>query len=328
VIEQRSGEGRVVVTGARGFIGANLIESLRSDGVEVVPTTRRGNASGALRVMNPDDPASLSVAMRGARSVVHLGGLTQEYGPMAPRTYAEFRAANVDATAALARAAAEAGVSSFVFMSSISAVSAESSAPVSESTPANPRTLYGRSKLEAEKVVEDVGAATGMRVVSLRPTMVYGPGMKGNALRLFDLAWGGIPIPVGAVKNSRSVIFVGNLVGAIRAALESDSLRGAFFVADEPPLSTAELVHRIARALGRPDRVVPVPVSLLRLGGKVGDVIGRVLTCPLTSREVHRLVSSLAVDSSRFNSATGYKQRYDTDESLRLTAEWYRALKR
>lgn len=277
--------------------------------------------------MNTSDRASLSVTLKGARSVVHLGGLTQEYGPIASRSYDEFRAANVDATAVLARAAAAAGIRTFVFMSSVSAVSAAGSGPISETTSPAPTTFYGRSKLEAEKSVEEIGAAAGMRVVSLRPTMVFGPGMKGNALRLFDFAWRGVPIPVGSVRNSRSVIFVGNLVRAIRAALESEPARGAFLLADNPALSTADLSKKIATALGVRANVVSVPPAILRMAGEVGDLLSRAGPWPLTSREVSRLTTSLAVDSSLFSRLTGFAQPYTLEEGLLITARWYRGQK-
>jgi nucleoside-diphosphate-sugar epimerase len=318
--------GTVLVTGARGFIGLHLTEALRAAGARFIGTTRDAEAASRDENLFATDFSRrefIRPLLERVRSVVHLAGLTQPYGSMAPRTAEAFRAANVEATADLVRWSAEAGVDCFVHLSSVSAVAAQSDGVISESTLPEPTSLYGASKLEAEDAVRQMAGAS-LRAVSLRPVMVYGPGMKGNALRLFDLAWRRAPIPVGAIHNRRSVIFIRNLVAAISTALGEDAARGVFLLADEPALSTAELAAAISAALGRRSNVVAIPISVLTAAGRLGDLLSRVVPWPLTTREVSRITSSLAVDSSAFSSRTGYRQPYTLTEGLSITASWYR----
>jgi nucleoside-diphosphate-sugar epimerase len=137
-----------------------------------------------------------------------------------------------------------------------------------------------------------------------------------------DRGW---PLPLGSVRNRRSLLFTGNLVAAVLATLKSPSGSGTFFVTDAEAPSTPELVTAIAHALGRPPRMLPFPTSLLHALGLAGDLVARILPFPLTTEAVDRLATSLVVDGSRLVLATGYTRPYTLTEGMRLTAEWYRA---
>ena len=147
-----------------------------------------------------------------------------------------------------------------------------------------------------------------MAVVVLRPPLVYGPGVGGNFMRLLRLVDRALPLPLGAVRNLRSFIYLGNLVGAIRFAL--DGPQGIFLPSDGEDLSTSDLVRRLAAALDRPARLVPVPISLLRFAG---CVTGR-------SEAIARLVDSLRLDGR----IPGWTPPFGVDEGLQTTADWYR----
>jgi nucleoside-diphosphate-sugar epimerase len=157
--------------------------------------------------------------------------------------------------------------------------------------------------------------------------MVYGPGMKGNMLRLFGLVDRGVPLPFGAVRNRRSMLFVENAVDAFIAASRAP-ISGAelFLCSDRDDLSTPELVREIGRALGRRVRLLNVPESWFRAGGRVGDIASRFLPVPLTSAAVDRLLGSLYVDASRLARITGYQPRFSAAAGIARTAEWYRAV--
>jgi UDP-glucose 4-epimerase len=161
--------------------------------------------------------------------------------------FSAYRRANVDGTRAVLDAARAAGARTFVFASSVKAVGERSETPWTESVEPRPVDPYGVSKLEGERVV--LGAAA-IRAVVLRLPLVYGPGVRANMLRLFRAVDSGWPLPVGGVKNRRSLLYVGNLVAAIRRALEVDRVRGTYFLADGEGASTEDLVRAIARALG------------------------------------------------------------------------------
>jgi nucleoside-diphosphate-sugar epimerase len=186
------------------------------------------------------------------------------------------------------------------------------SAPWTEGTPPVPGDPYGTSKLEAERLVVEVAERHGSQAAILRFPLVYGPGVKGNMIRLFALVDRGVPLPFGAVTNRRSLLYVGNLVAAVRSVLET-TFGGAetFFVSDGRDLSLPSLLRLIGEALGKPARLMPVPPKLLRL--------------VLPSGESERLIGSLTVDASKLSRMTGYRAPHSVEEGLRATADWYRA---
>ena len=183
--------------------------------------------------------------------------------------------------------------------------------PGRKTRPPAPSDPYGTSKLEAERAVREVAHRQGIRAAVLRFPLVYGPGVKGNMLRLFALVDRGVPLPFGSVANRRSMLYVGNLVAAVRAALESPLDRTeTFFVSDGRDLSLPALIRMIGKALGKPVRLLPVPPSLLRL--------------VLPAAEAERLIGSLTVDGSKLSRMTGYRAPHSVEEGLRVTADWYR----
>jgi nucleoside-diphosphate-sugar epimerase len=183
---------------------------------------------------------------------------------------------------------------------------------------------YGMSKLEAERLVLGASARQGVEGVVLRLPLAYGAGVKGNMLRLFQLVDRGVPIPLGAVRNRRSMVFAGNVAWAIAEAITSPEVMGrTFFISDGDDLSSPELVQRIARALGRPSRLVPVPLALFAVAGRVGDVLAGLGPFPLSSAAVRRLTGSLTVDASGFALVAG-PMPFSVDEGLAETAAWFR----
>ena len=165
----------------------------------------------------------------------------------------------------------------------------------------------------------------GIHAPILRFPLVYGPYMKANILRLFRAVDRGMPLPLASIRNRRSLLFVGNLTAAVMAAIQSERGNGTFFVNDGRDLSIGELVSGIARALGRPARLIPVPPILLGAAAAAADVPARLLGRTLPSAAMSRLTESLVVDSSRFSRLTGFLPPYSVDEGLKATAAWYRS---
>ena len=318
----------MLVTGATGFLGGHVCAALAARGVAVRGLVRRAGArlpGGAVSALarGLDDIGALREALRGAEGVVHLAA--RVHVPSDRGGEAAFHAVNVEGTRTLLSEAIAAGVRAFVFVSSVKAVGERSEEPWDETTPPAPLDAYGRSKLEAETIIRSLAQRHGIHAPILRLPLVYGPGMKGNALRLFRLVDRGWPLPLGSVRNRRSLLFTGNLVAAVLATLESPSGSETFFVTDAEAPSTPDLVTAIAHALGRPPRMLPFPTSLLRALGRAGDLVARTRPFPLTTEAVERLATSLVVDGSRLVLATGYTRPYTLTEGMRLTAEWYRA---
>lgn len=317
--------GTVLVTGAGGFVGAPVCALLARSGWRVRGLTRGSPLPAGVEpalASGLDDAAGIARAVEGVDAVVHLAARVHVMRDSAADPLAEFRRVNVDGARAVLEAAAAAGARSFVLASSVKAVGEHSTTPWTEDTPPAPPDPYGVSKLEAERMALDAGPRLGMRVAVLRFPLVYGPGVKANMLRLFDLVARGRPIPLGGVQNRRSLLYVGNAAAAVQAVLERGA-EGTFFVSDGAAVSTPELVRAIGRALGREPRLLPLPQTLLRAAARVGDVVARAVPFPLTSAAVARLLGSLEVDASRLTAATGFVPPYSLDEGLAETARWY-----
>ncbi|MBU2521169.1 MAG: GDP-mannose 4,6-dehydratase [Proteobacteria bacterium] len=179
-----------------------------------------------------------------------------------------------------------------------------------------PQDPYAVSKWEAEQVLRDVAADTGMEVVVLRPPIVYGPGVKANFLRLLKLVKLGIPLPLASIKNRRSLIYVGNLIDAIVTCLVHPKAAGeTFLVSDGQDVSTPELIRLMAGAMGKEAWLFSCPVSVLEAMGKI---TGR-------SAEVERIVGSLCVDSRKIRRVLGWKPLFTAEEGIRDTVCWYKS---
>jgi nucleoside-diphosphate-sugar epimerase len=322
----------VLVTGATGFLGGHVCQAFADRGIAVRALVRRPSRLTPAGiepwpVRGLDDVAGLRTALAGVEGVVHLAAHVHQGSIPADGSAAAaaFRAVNVEGTRTLLDATIAAGVRDFVFASSVKVVGEGSDAPWTEETPPAPADAYGVTKLEAERLVRDQAVGHRLHAPVLRLPLVYGPGMRANALRLFNAVARGTPLPLGAVHNRRSLLFVGNLVAAIVTTLQSEGGSDTFFVSDAEDVSTPELVRAIARALGRPARLVPVPIGLLRAAARAGDRLAGIVPFPLTSAALDRLVGSLAVDSSKLARRTGYRPPYSLSEGLRITAEWYRS---
>ena len=330
----------VVVTGANGFIGIPLCSLLVRSGMDVIAAVRRESAALAdlkndlpleLRSDLKSDPATdstrdrtahgllrqvvvgdlgtvtdWSAALEGAEAVVHLAA--RVHVPATARAgRAAFRTVNIDAPLRLAEAAARARVGRLVFVSS---------AKARDGIDTDADDPYSWSKAEAERVLVDASGQLGLQCVIVRPPLVYGPRVKANFLRLMRLVDSGVPIPLAGVANCRSLLFVGNLVDALRTCVAHPGAAGqTFSVSDGEDVSTPELVRRIARALGRPARLFSLPAALL---GLVARFAGQTQT-------IDRLTGNLSIDSAPIRSALGWTPPFSMERGLAETAAWYRA---
>jgi nucleoside-diphosphate-sugar epimerase len=307
----------ILVTGASGFIGTALSHGLVARGHSVRAVVRGAGAPladlpGLHRVAVRDIAGEIDrrVLLEGIDVVAHLAAVAHRAADAA-----EIRRVNVEGATRLADAASGL-VRRFVFLSSVKVHGEDSgNASYTEVDAPLPEDTYGRSKLEAERALTAIAERAGMELMVLRPPLVYGPGVKANFLRLLSWVDSGLPLPLASVHNRRSLIYVGNLVDAIARCAEHPAVRGPFLVSDEESVSTPELVSRIARALGRPERLVPTPPVLLRVAGMI---VGR-------RDEIRRLTGSLVVDSSRARRLLDWRPPYALDAGLAETARWFRS---
>lgn len=311
----------VLLTGATGFVGRATLAAAAARGLSIRAVVRGGvvpdHATEVVRIGDLGLEDNWARVVEGVDTVIHLAARVHVMRDPTTDPLAAFRAVNVVGTRRLAVAAAAAGVRRFVFVSSVK-VHGDTThdGPFTPASPLAPIGPYARSKAESEVSLAGIAAETQMEVVVVRPPLVYGPGVGANFLSLLRLIDRGVPLPLGRVRNRRSLIYVGNLADLLLvAATCTDPVGGTFLAADGPPLSTPELVRRIARALGRPARLLPVPPGLLRAAGAV---TGR-------SAVVDRLLSSLEVDASRAGAVLGWRPPTDIDQGLCRTADWYRS---
>lgn len=319
--------GTALVTGATGFLGRHVARDLMAHGWRVRGLARPG--SGALEpgvepapAAGLDDRDALRRACAGVDAVVHLAARVHVMRETSADPLGDFRRVNVEGTRAVAEAAADQAVRAVVLASSVKAVGESSGGGCwTEAVSPAPQDPYGVSKLEAERVLREVAEARGLHAPVLRLPLVYGPGVKGNFIRMFRLVDRGVPLPLGSVRNRRSLAFAGNVAAAVRAVIAAPAAaRETFFVSDGFDFSTPELVRAIARALGRPARLVPVPEGAFRLAGRLGDRLG----APLTTAAVDRLLGSLCVDTGHLRAVTGWAPAVTPAQGLAEVAAWYR----
>lgn len=312
----------VAVTGATGFVGRALVQRLVDLEVPRVRVAVRQAAHGLdarLEVVTVD---SLSADNRwhefvaGIDVVVHCAARVHVLDESAGDPQAEYFQANVAATLNLAEQAAAAGVRRFIFISSIK-VNGERSlpgAPFKACDVARPEDPYGMSKQVAEEQLRELSARTGMEVVIVRPVLVYGPGVKANFLNMMRWLDKGIPLPLGAINNLRSLVALGNLVDLLVTCLEHpNAANQTLLVSDAHDLSTTELLRRVGKALGKPARLLPVPMWLL---GTLATLLGK-------RAFSQRLCGSLQVDIDKTRTLLGWQPPISIDQALKETANHY-----
>ncbi|MCP3720350.1 NAD-dependent epimerase/dehydratase family protein [Paraburkholderia sp. CNPSo 3281] len=311
----------ILVTGANGFVGRSACRVMAANGHDVTALVRRaGTSAGATREWCHAEADFAGLAEAWPRDlipdcVVHLAARVHVMNDTAADPLAAFRATNVEGAMRVARAACERGARRMVFVSSVKAAAEfDSGVPLTESMQATPDDAYGRSKLLAEEALWQYGAQSGLEIVIVRPPLVYGPDVGANFLQMMNALWRRLPLPLGAVDASRSIVYVENLADSLmRCATDARAANACFYVRDGEDLSVAGLLRALGHHLERPARLFPVPVSLLRAGGAL---IGR-------SAELGRLTQSLRVDDSRIRETLGWKGPFTLDEGLTATARWY-----
>ncbi|WP_339431155.1 MULTISPECIES: UDP-glucose 4-epimerase family protein [unclassified Pseudomonas] len=306
---------KVWITGASGFVGEALVLRLLL-GRKFAPVAAVRSATrllGLCPVARFELGTNSALQLAGVQIVVHAAARVHVMRETAQDALAEFRRVNVDGTLQLARSAAQVGVKRFVFISSIK-VNGESTPfgrPFTAHDVPAPQDPYGISKHEAEQALRLLGSETGMEIVIIRPPLVYGPGVKANFLSLLKWLEKGVVLPLGAIRNQRSMVAIGNLVDLIETCLEHPAAAGqTFLVSDGDDLSTPRLLRRLASALGKKARLLPVPSKLLLICAAVAG-----------KRAVaQRVCESLQVDISKNREVLGWVPPIDVDTAMRRTA--------
>ncbi len=311
---------RILVTGATGFVGRHLCVVLAEAGCHVLAAVRDAAAvarkyphlAGCREV--PDynlitAPSDWTPCLDGVDTVIHLAGLAHAMGKSRSDAAGLYRQVNEVATRALADACTTAGVSRFIFASTAKVYGDSSVAgPFNEASKPEPIGEYAESKLAAEQVILEETTGSSCSVVIVRPPMIYGPDVGGNFPRLVRLVKSGIPLPLGSVKNRRSLVSIWNVCSLVHQLLSKPVPHGQVLLpTDSHAVSTPELLQFIAAAMNRKVRMIGVPTALLSLAGKA---------CGM-SEEVARLVDSMELDGSDTRRILGWSPPLSPEEGIR-----------
>ena len=309
---------KILVTGANGFIGKQLSETLANSGHEVRNTARSlAPNSPITREMVTCDLESadnLDHLTTGCDAIVHLAGRAHVMSDNPATSESLYLSANVDVTRKLAQSAARAGVKRMILMSSVK-VNGESTtidAPFTSQDTPNPQDPYGRSKTQAEQVLWDVASTSELEGVVIRPPLVYGPGVRANFASLIGIVNRGMPLPLGSIQNKRSFVAIDNLIDCVATALQSSNAAGqTFLVSDGNDLSTPELIRYIASALDKSPTLFPFPPVLLKLAA----------TSAGKRSAYDRLCGSLTVDIALTKQKLSWTPPFTVQDSLQRTVD-------
>jgi UDP-glucose 4-epimerase len=308
----------ILVTGASGFMGRHVVPALKREGWAVRRAVRKltgGDDEVLIESIGPQ--TEWQAALDGVEAVIHLAARVHRLNDA--KAAELYHDVNIEGTLHLARCAADAGVRRFVFISTVLVHGRTNNgrAPFREDDILTPRGVYGMSKAVAEIGLKALAENSDMRVIVIRPPLVYGARAKGNFNLLVKAIKFSLPLPFAAIRNHRAVLSVENLTSFIVQRLAQPNAKDfdVFLLADQEQVSTPEFIERLARAAGSRSRLFPIPMFLLKALLKIG---GR--------PDAHDgLVGSLELDLSKA-AATGWKPQFTLDEGLRLATrdKWER----
>lgn len=306
---------KILITGYSGFVGGHLLSALNTlENINLLGRTTPPKCHRHLKA-TINSHSDYSSVLHNVDAVVHMAARVHVLSDTADNALEEFRQVNTYGTLNLARQAVECGVRRFIFVSSIKS-NGESSVigkPFRYDDVNAPEDFYGKSKSEAEKQLLKLAEETGLEVVILRPTLVYGANVKANFASLMKLVNKGLPLPFAYVTNNRrSLVSVTNLVDLIITCIDHpNAANQVFLVSDDYDVSTSEMVRQMAIALEKPTWQLPVPIWCYKVLGKL---------CGKTE-VVDRLIGSLQVDITHTKETLGWKPPQTLEEGFKETAQ-------
>ncbi|AYL98433.1 NAD-dependent epimerase/dehydratase family protein [Mucilaginibacter celer] len=290
---------KIVVTGYTGFVGSNLMPYLINEGFEVIGLGRTKPAGQSFAQFTYDELPQIT----GYDTIVHLAGKAHDLKKTADdQAYFEV---NTDLTIKLFSSFLQSEASTFIYMSSVKAAADTVNGILLETDKPEPKTPYGQSKLKAEEFLLNAALPEGKRVIILRPCMIHGPGNKGNLNLLYQFVKKGIPYPLAAFQNKRSLLSINNLLFVIKAIIDKNYIvSGCYNVADDEPLATSQIIDVLAAAQNIRPKKWAINAGLIKSIAKTGDV----LRLPLNSERLKKLTESYLVSNDKIKAAIGVDQ--------------------
>ena len=300
---------KVLLTGATGFVGGAILGKLPPGNVRILGRTEPKNACNDFVFADIKSGVDYLSALQGVDAIIHSAARAHIMNDTALDPLEAFREVNTFGTLNLARQAAQSGVKRFIFISSIK-VNGESTSlnqPYHYKDQALPEDPYGQSKAEAEVGLRKIAQETGMEVVIIRPPLVYGPGVKANFAAMMKLASKNLPLPLGAIRNKRSLVALDNLVDLIVTCIDHPKAANeTFLVSDDQDVSTTELLNKMTVAAGKKPWLIPVPMKLIQLAA---TMLGK-------KAVADRLCGSLQVDISHTKEVLNWTPAITLEQGL------------
>lgn len=308
---------RILITGASGFLGRSLVKRLSFNYSIVTSST----SSKTFTHSAEHCPQNLTEAysqrfkdwISTSSAVVHCAARAHVMEESHKEPLKKYREVNTDSTLRLARLASIEGVQRFIYISSIKVHGERniSKSKIIEDAQVRPVDPYGISKLEAEIGLREIAAETGMEVVIIRPPLIYGPGVKANFETMMNWIAKNRPLPLGRVKNSRSLVGIDNLCSLIETCIDHpNAANETFLVSDQEDVSTTELLKRLKKSLSSSSPLIPIPVPLMSVAA---NMIGK-------GTIAQRLFDDLYVSSEKATRLLGWKPPFSMQEQLDKTA--------
>jgi nucleoside-diphosphate-sugar epimerase len=329
---------RILVTGANGFVGKAVCAQLLAQGHQVRAVVRQHFTKEQWLAINQavqldlaafindeafqfcqidaiNEHTQWTAYLQNIDVVIHLAARVHIMQETADDPLTQYRHVNVIGTQHLANQAQQAGVKRFIYISSIK-VNGEATQEqaFTENDRDNPQDPYGISKLEAEQALQDIALKSRMQYVIIRPSLVYGPGVKGNFFKLMQGVKRSLPLPLKGINNQRSMIFVTNLANLITATVtHPQAANQLFLAADDEALSSEQIIQQIARALEKPARLFNIPMPCLSIAAALTRKKGY----------LQRLTSSLVVSNHKAKQLLAWQPPVDMQQAIQQTVNWY-----
>jgi nucleoside-diphosphate-sugar epimerase len=288
----------ITITGITGFVGSNLFEYLLDNGWE----------PKSLKLRNPNWKSEIDT---NATALIHLAGKAHDIKNSSnPDQYFDV---NTKLTQELFDFFLVSNYRDFIFFSSVKAVTDKAVSIVTEETITQPKSVYGRSKLKAEQYILSKTLPQGKRIFIIRPTMIHGPGNKGNFNLLYKLVSGGIPWPLGAFENKRSFCSIDNVCFVINEILENNNIpSGIYNLTDDRPISTNLLIELISISLDKKTIIYKIPRKIINILVKAGDFF----SLPLNTERLEKLTENFVVSNEKIVRAIGKSLPVSVEDGL------------